>query len=175
MAETSAATSSVGWHRRSKFTKMLTVALVVMAALLLPTAGSFVPRESGNVLFGGEAQAACKTALQNPFNAWYFEANVITSWCYNGRSVTSRNSRAGGNVTNLGVLGGFVLLRQHWEYSACHYYNGTPNHNCLTQREFWLLNLHSGDEVSVCIGTRIYGGGGHHRGTNTASNDACNH
>jgi hypothetical protein len=163
------------WRGRSRLKKILIVALVVTGAALTPAAGSFVPREGGNVLFGGVAEAACKWdgkpgpgGLRNVYDEWLFEAVVISNWCYNGSSVTSRHSVPYGGVTNLGVLAGWVLVRAHWAYSACHTYNGIPNHNCLTQREFWLINLH-GEELKICIGTRIYGGGGHHRNIYSSS------
>ncbi|HWC28435.1 MAG TPA: hypothetical protein VG474_17725, partial [Solirubrobacteraceae bacterium] len=130
---------------------MLTAALVATGAVALPAVGSFVPRDSGNVVFGGEAQAACKTALQNVYDKWFFEAGVITSWCYNGRSVTSRHSRAGGNVTTLGAFAGMFLIGQSWKYTDCHHYNAIKNHNCLTQRQFSLFNGHTGNPLWICI------------------------
>lgn len=161
------------WRERSKLNKILIVGLVAVSASLLPAAGSFVPRDSGNVFFGDEAQAACKTALWNHFDKWWFEAGVITDWCYSGGHVTSRHSRAGGNVTNLGILAGWVLTDQHWEYSKCHNYNGYWNHNCLTQREFNLVAIGVDLPKSICIETRIYGNGAHHRHITESLWDAC--
>jgi hypothetical protein len=174
VTQTYAARAGMRWRDRSKLNKMLIVALVVASASILPAAGSFVSRDSGNVLFGGEAQAACKTALGNYYDKWWFKASVITDWCYSGGHVTSRHSEAGGNVTSpFGVLAGWFFYDQHWEYSKCVTYNGVWNHNCLTQREFNLFNGHSGLYWSICIETRIYGDGHHHRHITEKESDAC--
>ena len=168
------------WHSRSRLSKLLTVGLIALAASLLPAAGSFVPQASG--VFGGTADAACKWdgrpgpgGLDNVFDKWWFKATVTSNWCYDGRRVTSRNSVVSGDkVTNWGVLGGYFYFETHWAYSACHTYNGVTNHNCLTKREFNGFNGHTGDDWSVCIGTRIYGGGGHSRNiTESPGWDAC--
>ncbi len=163
------ATTTCGGWRRSRLTKVVTVALVSISAVALPAVASFVPRESGNVLFGGEAHAACKPALQNVYDKWFFEAAVITSWCYNGKSVVTRRSRAGGKVTAWGALAGMFLLSQNWKYTRCHHFNGIRNHNCLTQRQFHLVNGHTGDPLWICIHTRIYGNGAHRRDITTSS------
>ncbi len=173
MTAQDAATAPPRW-RRSTFAKLLTATVVIAAAVLLPAVGSLVPRERGNALFGGEARAACKVALQNVYDKWFFEANVITNWCYNGRSVINRRSRAGGNVTTLGAFAGMFLFSQGWKYTACHHYNGIRNHNCLTQRQFHLINGHTGDSLWICIHTRIYGNGAHRRNiTESGLGGAC--
>ena len=173
MLKQDAPTTGAIW-RRSKLGKLLTAALITTTAAALPAVGSFVPRESGNVLFGGEAEAACKSALQNVYDKWFFKANVITSWCYNGRSVTSRHSRAGGNVTTLGAFGGMFLISQGWKYTGCDDFNGIKNHNCLTQRQFYLFNGHAGAPLWICIHTRIYGNGAHRRKiTESSLGGAC--
>ncbi len=163
-----------GGRRRPRFPKRLTVALAATGSLALPMVGSFVPRESGNALFAAEAQAACKTALQNVYDKWFFEASVITNWCFNGKSVTSRHSRAGGNVTVRGAVAGMFLWSQSWKYTGCKDFNGIKNHNCLTQRQFNLINGHTGDPLSICIHTRIYGNGAHRRNiTESSIGGAC--
>ena len=153
---------------------MLPLVLAVTGAVALPMVGSFVPRKSGNVLFGGEAQAACKIALQNVYDKWFFKASVITNWCFDGKSVTSRRSRTGGNVTALGAFAGMFLLSQSWKYTGCQDFNGIKNHNCLTQRQFNLFNGHTGDPLSIWIHTRIYGNGAHRRNiTESGIGGAC--
>jgi hypothetical protein len=159
---------------------MLTVGLIAICAGLLPAAGSFVPQASG--VFGGVAHAACKWdgkpgpgGLRNTHDDWWwFKAEVVTNWCYDGTRVTSRHSVPGGHVPTAGVIAGFVYTESHWAYSGCHIHNGVVNHNCLTRREFNGFNLHDGGRFSVCIGTRIYGAGGHHRNIITSPSwDAC--
>lgn len=156
----------VRWHGRSKVSKMLIVGLVAVSASLLPAAGSFVPRDSGNVIFGGEAQAACKYGLTNKADRWWAWAQVVTNWCYDGVHVTSRHSVPSWGMKALGSANG-VYYRSWdsgWKYSQCHYYNGIWNHNCLTRYQFsWgSLNKWIGPWV-ICIHTRIYGNGYHHR------------
>ena len=158
---------------------MLTIGLIAICAGLLPAAGSFVPQASG--VFGGVAHAACKWdgkpgpgGLHNKFDEWWFKAEVVSNWCYDGTRVTSRHSVPSGSVTvPLGVAAGVFYTESHWAYSACHIYNGVVNHNCLTRREFNGVNGHSGDPWSICIGTRIYGAGGHHRNIIQHGWDAC--
>jgi hypothetical protein len=162
---------------------MLIVGVVALSASLLPAAGSFVSRDSGNSIFGDVAQAAtCKSQvaggpLYNDYNHWFFKASVATDWCWSGGHVVSRHSVPGGQVTTLGILTGWILLDSHWEYSNCVTYNGVWNHNCLTQREFNLIRLPTpeihGQVLSVCIETRIYGDGHHHRHITEAESDAC--
>lgn len=151
------------WHGRLKHRKMRILAVVAVSAGLLPVAGSFVPRDSGNVLFGDVAQAACKRGLSNDFRSWWFNAKVVTDWCYRNGHVTRRSSIAHGRVTNWGVVAGWFYYRFSWTYSKCHRYNGYWNHNCLTQGRFSLFNGHTGTNGSICINTRIYGNGAHRR------------
>ncbi len=167
------------WHGRSRLNKMLIVGLLVASASILPAAGAFVPG-GRNLVFGGVAQAACKWdgkpgpgALHNTFDHWWFKADVATNWCYDGAHVTSRHSVVTGNVTNWGILGGWVWLNWHWALSQCYQYNGIYNHNCLTHAEYNLVTLHTGDMHSICIETRIYGNGSHSRRINEAEFDAC--
>jgi hypothetical protein len=167
------------WHGRSRMSRMLAVGLIAICASLLPVAGSFVPQASA--VFGGTAHAACKWdgkpgpgGLRNTFDHWWFKAEVVSNWCYDGKHVTSRHSVSGAQVTSpLGVLAGWFFVETHWAYSACHYYNGIWNHNCLTKREYNLFNGHTGDPASICIGTRIYGNGYHHRNIIQGVNDGC--
>jgi hypothetical protein len=168
------------WRSRSKLGRMLVVGLVALAAALLPAAGSFVPKASGIGMFGGVAQAACKWdgkpgpgALHNTFDKWWFKADVASNWCYDGVHVTSRHSVATGGVTNWGVLGGWFWLNWHWALSQCYQYNGYYNNNCLTHAEYNLVNGHTGDTKSICIETRIYGNGYHHRQITETTSDAC--
>jgi hypothetical protein len=158
--------------------RMLTVGLIVACASLLPAMGSFLPQASG--VFGGVANAACKWngkpgpgALYNTFDHWYFKASVESNWCYDGQHVLSRQSNPGGQVTALGILDGWIYLNSHWAYSQCNTYNGIWNHNCLTKREFNLITLHTGDTQSICIETRIYGNGYHHRQITVEDFDGC--
>jgi len=157
---------------------MLAAGLIAVSASLLPAAGSFVPQASG--VFGGTADAACKWEgkagpgpLRTVFDEWWFKAEVVTNWCYNGSSVTSRYSQPYGHVTNWGILGGWFWVNAHWAYSKCHAYNGISNHNCLTHREANLVSGHGADTQSICIETRIYGNGAHRRNITKNPLDAC--
>lgn len=166
------------WHQRSTRNKLAILALLAAAASLLPAAGSFVPRDSGNLLFGGVAQAACKWngkpgpgSLTNRAERWWGWAYVRTGWCYSGGHVTARHSALDQGVTLLGRAFSYQVppsyATKQNKYSACHYYNGYWNHNCLTRFEFtwWSFPPKPGaDPVErVCIHTRIYGNGAHSR------------
>jgi hypothetical protein len=160
---------------------MLVVGLIAASASLLPAAGSFVPKASGLGLFGGTAQAACKWdgkpgpgGVPNTFDHWWFKAQVVSNFCYDGQHVTSRYSVPSGKVTSpLGVLAGWFYVETHWALSQCYTYNGITNHNCLTHREFNLINGHTGEPDSICIETRIYGNGYHHRQITENIDDGC--
>lgn len=149
------------------------------STLLAAEARRDVDEESG--LTTAAAGAGCKWdgkpgpgGLRNTFDESWFKAEVVSNWCYNGTSVTNHRSVPGGEVTfPVGVLQGWFFVETHWAYSKCHTFNGVSKHNCLTKREFNLLNGHTGDTASICIGTRIYGGGGHHRNIIEHGWDAC--
>jgi hypothetical protein len=132
--------------------------LLIAAAALLPAAGSFVP---GTGVFGGQAQAACKSGLTNKFSRWFGYGRVVTDWCYNGRSVTSRHSTPYADAYADPKEGGWRVSFS-WALSACYDYNGIHNHNCLTQGQFTFYSFVFGYKY-VCVHTRIYGNGYHHR------------
>ena len=171
--------SSVGaiglrWRQRSRLNKLLIVGLVATAASLLPATGSFVPRDSGNLLFGDVAQAACKWngkpgpgSLTNRAERWFGWAYVRTGWCYSGGHVTSRHSVPDFGVSTLGFLSGTRTWVFGWAYTDCHDYNGYWNHNCLTRGQFkWVKSCLGGGlctQAVICIHTRIYGNGAHSR------------
>ncbi len=167
------------WRDRSRAARMLTVAVIAASASLLPAAGSFVPQASG--VFGGVAHAACKWdgkpgpgGVPNTYDHWWFKAQVVSNFCYDGTHVTSRSSVPSGSVTSpLGVVGGWFLTETHWALSQCYTYNGISNHNCLTHREYNLFNGHDGGHRSICIETRIYGNGYHHRQITEREIDGC--
>jgi hypothetical protein len=168
------------WRDGSKPSRMLIIGLIAVSAALLPAAGSFVPKASGLGMFGGTAHAACKWdgkpgpgALHNTYDHWFFKADVASNWCYDGKHVTSRHSVPTGNVTNWGILGGWVWTSFHWAVTQCYTYNGIYNHNCLTKAEYNLITLHTGDIKSICIETRIYGNGYHHRHITESEVAAC--
>jgi hypothetical protein len=149
------------WSERSRRYKLSLLGLVVAAACLLPAAGSFVPRESGNLLFGGKAEAACKYGLSNHFTRWYGSGSVVTNWCYDGRSVTSRHSTPYADSASSPDEGGWRVSFS-WALSACYNFNGIHNHNCLTQGQFKFYSFVFGYKY-VCVHTRIYGNGNHVR------------
>jgi len=74
----------------------LPVAMIATAALLLPA-------------FVGTAQAKvkCKTGLTNIYKNKAVVAKVITNWCYNGKSVVSRQSIPSDHVRNAAFVAGF--------------------------------------------------------------------
>jgi hypothetical protein len=166
------------WRGRSKLAKALVVGLIAISASLLPAAGSLA---GGNGVFGGVAQAACKWdnkpgpgGVPNIYDHWYFKAQVISNWCYDGNHVLSRNSVPSGNVTSpLGVLAGYFLTETHWALSQCYTINHVYNSNCLTHREYNILDGHDGSHRSICIETRIYGNGYHRRRITETEIDAC--
>ena len=127
---------------------------VTAAAVLLPA---------------GAAHAACKTGLTNVYSDRYVTAKVVTSWCYSNGNVTSRNSLPSASVTNLGYFLGLRESDAEWTYSACHRFNGYPKHNCLTRRQFSFGYAYKSlaPKIGICIATRIYGNGAHHRAITT--------
>ena len=131
----------------------------LVAAALLPAAGSFVP--GGGGIFGGKAEAACKYSLSNHFTRWYGSGAVLTDWCYDGRSVTWRHSTPYANA-NTSPDAGSWHVSFRWALSTCNYFNGIHNHNCLTQGEFSFYSYTFGHKF-VCAHTRIYGNGAHVR------------
>lgn len=157
------------WHGRSPLSKMFIVGLVVASASLLPAAGSFVPRDSGNTIFGDVAEAACKWdgkpgpgGLKNYASRWWAWAQVKTNWCYSGGHVTSRHSVTSGDITSEGEKYRFYSYKPWAVTSQCNTYNGYWNHNCLTRFQFSWYSWYFG-ETTLCIHTRIYGDGSHSR------------
>ncbi|HVH24294.1 MAG TPA: hypothetical protein VNA11_17740 [Pseudonocardia sp.] len=122
-----------------------------------------------------EAKTKCKQGLTNIYRDDFVVAKVITEWCYNGRSVTSRNSVPSARVRPVAYVVGVREAEAEWTYSACHDFNGIKNHNCLTKRQFSFekppiktpLGNISLPKTGVCIETRIYGNGAHHRRIST--------
>jgi hypothetical protein len=168
------------WRGRSRGQKAIVVALIAVSASLLPSAASFVPQARGVGLFG-VANAACKWdnkpgpgGVPNIYDHWYFKAQVVSNWCYDGNHVLSRNSVPSGNVTSpLGVLAGYFLTETHWALSQCYTINHVFNSNCLTHREYNIFDGHDGSHRSICIETRIYGNGYHRRRITETEIDAC--
>jgi hypothetical protein len=162
------------WHGRSRLNKMLIVGLVALSASLLPAAGSFVPG-SGNLVFGGVANAACKWdgkpgpgSLTNKWSVSWGWAQVKTGWCYDGVHVTSRHSVPTGGVSWWAPLSGTAFAPLvGWAWSSCQTFNGITNHNCLTRAQFkFYSSCFDGGRCpkeEICIHTRIYGDGHHSR------------
>ncbi len=158
MGEAAIETVGMRCKHRSGARRVCLFVSLVLAASLVPSAASFLPQGS-NPIFGGEAQAACKHGLSTHFSRWYGHGQVVTNWCYNGRSVTSRHSRHyEGGTSDPGAW----RASHWWSYSNCHYYNGISNHNCLTHGQFTFYSPVFGYKY-VCAHTRIYGNGAHRR------------
>lgn len=135
------------------------IAVCAFAALLLAGA------------MGGTAQARekCKSGLTNIYKDDYVVAKVVTDWCYNGRSVTSRHSVPSARVRNAAYSAGLREDGAEWVYTSCHTYKGIKNHNCLTKMQFafnYTWNKFA-PKIGVCISTRIYGNGAHKRSIST--------
>lgn len=140
---TEAAILGRGWHGRSNVKKAFIVGLIAVSASILPSLGSFIP--GGKAIFGGEAQAACKS-ITAEFNNWVGWGRVTTNWCYSGGTVTSRHSVPSGSMSS------------YWASSGCYTHNGKAKGVCITRRQFtgpW--------NFRQCIETWIFGNGNHAR------------
>ena len=119
------------------------------------------------VAVAGEATAkpTCKSGLTNVHKNRVFEARVVTNWCYENGSVTTRRSIPSAKVTDAGWVLGWRESTFQWTYTGCQQFNGYPKHNCLTHGEFSFSNKYSWwlPKIAVCIQTRIYGNGRHVR------------
>lgn len=129
---------------------------------------SIVVAAAGGLAIPGQADAACKS-VTNVYKDKYFNAQVVTNWCYGGGNVTSRSSLPTASVTDFGYASGFRESDAEWKYSACHSYNGYAKHNCLTKRQFSYTYRYGPDvgKIGVCISTRVYGNGAHRRDITT--------
>jgi len=146
--------------------------IALAAACLLLVAGSFLPHGSSLAVFGSDAQAKCKHNLSNHYKDNYVEVELVTNWCYDGKSVTSRHTRNPpfAHVRGAADAAGLREDGSHWARdSRCYDYHGTKNHNCLIKYQFvfsytWQV---LGPRIGVCLATRIYGNGAHKRARTT--------
>lgn len=115
------------------------------------------------------AKVKCKSGLTNIYQDKFYEAKVVTDWCYDGKRVISRHSVPSDHVRNAAYVAGYREGQEGWSYTACQMFNGIRNHNCLTKRQFSYTAPqipHSPFQFPpfcVSIETRIYGDGNHQR------------